>query len=406
MFYGWYIVIAGGILSAVTGGVTMYGFTALVNPIAAIFSWSYAQISLAMTFRGIEMGALNPLVGFLADRWPARRLVLAGTIIAGAGFLLLSQISNLAVFYVSFLIIALGVSLSTNVVQMTVIARWFSKNMGKAASLLTIGVGLGGLMVPVVTMAIDTYGFRTTLIIMATGVWAIGIPLSFVFRNRPEEHGLLPDGEPTDSLKSTSSLETPDIGKGVIEALRSRAFWHIGIAFMLWVAGLSAVMLHIMPYLESMEIERATASTIAMIVPILSIPTRLVFGWLSDIFKKNYVIAVSMVMNGCGLCLFSMIDGKSWGLLIGFVIVYSIGLAGFSPLMPPIIRQYFGTRRFGSIFGLVGVFITVGAVTTPFLAGMVFDIRGTYDPVWLILGGISILGAASILTLPSPPSST
>ena len=400
MFYGWYIVTAGGILSAIVGGMIIYGFTAMVNPLATLFGWSYAQISLAMTFRGLEMGVLNPLVGFLADRWPARKLVLAGVIVTGAGLLCFSQISSLPLFYVSFLVIALGVSLSTNVVLMTVVARWFSSNVGKASSLLTVGIGLGGLMVPLVTMGIDAWGFQKSVMIMAAGVLAIGIPLSFVFRDRPEDYGLLPDGERVPRSPDTGNPVTIETGKGVKEALSTRAFWHIGIAFMLQAAGLSAVMLHIMPCLVSKEIARNTASIIAMVIPVLSIPMRFVFGWLSDMFRKSYVIAVSMTMTGCGLFLFSIVNGESWGLLIAFVIVYSTGLAGFSPLMPPIVREYFGTKKFGSIFGLAGFFLTVGGVIAPYIAGLVFDVRGTYDPMWSVLGGAAILGAVSILTLP------
>jgi len=405
LFYGWYIVTVGGILSAIIGGMITYGFTAIVNPLATVFGWSYAQISLAMTFRGLEAGALNPLVGFLADRWPVRNLVMAGVIITGAGLLCLSQVSSLPIFYVSFLVIALGVSLSSNVVLMTVVARWFSRNVGKASSLLTVGIGLGGLMVPLVTMGIDAWGFQKSMMIMATGVLAIGIPLSFVFRDRPEDCGLRPDGAMVYSSTDTGNPATIETGKGVKEALATRAFWHIGIAFMLQSAGLSTVMLHIMPCLVSKEIARPTASIIAMVIPVLSIPMRFVFGWLSDMFRKSYVIAVSMTMTGCGLFLFSIIDGESWGLLIVFVIVYSTGLAGFSPLMPPIVREYFGTKKFGSIFGLAGFFLTAGSVIAPYIAGMVFDVRGTYDPVWSVLGGATILGAVSILTMPRATAS-
>ena len=49
----------------------LYGFTAFMTPIAATFGWSYAQVALASSIAGMETGALNPLVGMAADRWPA-----------------------------------------------------------------------------------------------------------------------------------------------------------------------------------------------------------------------------------------------------------------------------------------------------------------------------------------------
>ena len=405
MFYGWYIVAATALIGAVIGGTTMRGLTALVNPIAATFGWSYAQISLAMTLRGIESGVLNPFMGVVADRWPARRLVFIGITIIGLGVLCLSQVNSLTMFYVSFIIMGLGGCLGMQVVPMTVIARWFRRNSGKAYGVLAAGLGAGGFLVPVVTMMIDTYGWRPFLVVLSVSILAIGIPLSFVFRNRPEDYGLLPDGKPQDGLDDSPRPQTQDVSMGVKEALKTRAFWSIGIAFMLQTAGGSAVLLHIMPYLASLGIERSTASMVVMFISIVSIPSRFVFGWLTDIFRKNYVIAASMVLTSVGLFLFSIIDGSSFGSIARFVIVYGFVVGGQVSLMPPIIREYFGTKRFGTIFGLGSTFITIGVVTTPPLAGWVFDTRGVYDPIWLILSGVCMLGAILILTLPRASTS-
>lgn len=406
MFYGWYIVAASAFIGAFIGGTTMMGFTALVNPIAATLGWSYAQISLAMTLRGVESGVMNPFMGVLADRWPARRLVFIGITVIGLGLLCLSQTRSLTMFYISFVILGIGASLGMQVVPMTVIARWFRRNAGKAFGVLAAGIGAGGLLVPVVTMMVDTYGWRPFLIMLAVGVLATGIPLSFVFRNRPEDYGLLPDGKPQNGLDDSHRPQTQDVSMGadvsigVKEALKTRALWFIGIAFMLQTAGAAAVLLHVMPYLVSLEIERSMASMVAMFIAIVSIPSRFTFGWLCDIFRKSYVAVASMVFTSVGLFLFSIIDGSSLGLIAAFVIIYGLGRGGQLTLMPPIIREYFGTKKFGTIFGLVSIFITIGAISTPPLAGWVFDTRGVYDPIWLILSGVCMLGAILMLTMP------
>ena len=116
MFYGWYIVAAITVIGIIVGGTTYYGFTAMVGPIAATMGWGYAQIALAMTLRGVESGVMNPIMGAVADRWPAKRLVFLGITILGIGLFLLSQVNSLTMFYVSFLIIGLGGSLGMQVV--------------------------------------------------------------------------------------------------------------------------------------------------------------------------------------------------------------------------------------------------------------------------------------------------
>ncbi len=405
MFYGWYIVAATAFIGAFIGGTTMRGLTALINPIAATFGWSYAQISLAMTLRGIETGVLNPCMGVVADRWPARRLVFIGVALIGIGVLCLSQVNSLPMFYASFLLIGLGGSLGTMMVPMTVIARWFKKNTGKAYGVFAAGIGVSGFLVPVVTGIVDTHGWRAYLVMATVGIFVLCLPLSFVFRNRPEEHGLLPDGRPQNGFDVSKRLPTQDGGMGVKEALKTRAFWIIGIAFMLQTAGGSAVLLHIMPYLSSLGIERSTAGMIVMFIAIVNIPSRFVFGWLSDIFKKKYMAVVSMVLTSVGMFLFSILDGNSIGLIAGFVIVYGFGAGTQMSLRPPIMREYFGTRKFGSIFGLASIFTTIGIVTTQPLAGWVFDTRGVYDPIWLILSGVGMLGAILMLTMPQASKS-
>jgi sugar phosphate permease len=404
MFYGWYIVAAITVIGIIVGGTTYYGFTAMVDPIAATMGWGYTQIALAMTLRGVESGVMNPIMGAVADRWPAKRLVFLGIIILGIGLLILSQVNSLSMFYVSFLVIGLGGSLGMQVVPAVVIARWFRRNTGKAFGIMAAGIGSGGFLVPVVTMMVDTYGWRPFLIGLAISVLVIGLPLSFVFRNRPEDYGTLPDGKLQDDLDDSRSMQTEDVSMGVKEALKTRAFWSIGIAFMLQTAGGSAVLLHIMPYLESVEIERSTASMVAMFLPIISIPSLLAFGWLSDIYRKNYIITATMLLSSVGLFLLSIIDGSSFGLIAGFVIVYGAGFGAQMSLRPPIMREYFGSKKFGAIFGLGSIFITIGAISTPPLAGWVFDTRGVYDPIWLVLSGVCMLGAILILTLPRASS--
>jgi MFS family permease len=406
MFYGWYIVAAITFIGAIIGGTTTMGTTALVNPIAATMGWSYAQISLAMTLRGIESGVMNPFVGVMADRWPARRLVLIGIIITGIGLLFLSRVNNLPTFYASFIIMGIGGSLSLQVVPMTVIARWFKTNSGKAYGVMAAGLAGGGFLIPIVTLMIDTYGWRSFLVGLAVVVLVIGIPLSFVFRDRPENYRLLPDGklkagpENSHRLSAQEDSKVTDFSMGIKEAIRTRAFWSVGIAFMLQVAGGSAVLLHIMPYLVSLEIERSTASMIAMFISIVSIPSRFTFGWLSDIFKKKYVAAAAIASTSIGLFLFSNIEANSIWIIVGFVIFYGFGRGAQITVMPPIIREHFGPGNFGTIFGLVSIFITVGVITTPPLAGWVFDTRGVYDPIWLIFSGVSMLATIVMLTLP------
>ena len=86
---------------------------------------------------------------------------------------------------------------------------------------------------------------------------------------------------------------------------------------------------------------------------------------------------------------------------VSLAITLGFGMGGFMPLRPPIIREYFGTQNFGTIFGLTSIFITIGAVVSPPVTGWVFDKWGAYGPAWLTLGSLAIIGALIMLFLPA-----
>ena len=110
IYYGWWIVAAVFLISAYDSGVIAFGFTALFKPIVDEFGWSYAQVSIAASIRGLEIGLLAPIVGLLFDYVGPRKLILFGTFITGLGLLFLSSVDNLLAFYGAFMLIAAGSS--------------------------------------------------------------------------------------------------------------------------------------------------------------------------------------------------------------------------------------------------------------------------------------------------------
>ncbi len=103
VFYGWWIVAASFFIGVFIVGVIFYGFTAIFEPIAQETGWSYAQVSLAASLRGMEMGILAPLVGILVDRLGPRRLIFSGGIFAALGLFLLSKATSLPMLYGAYL---------------------------------------------------------------------------------------------------------------------------------------------------------------------------------------------------------------------------------------------------------------------------------------------------------------
>ncbi len=406
VFYGWWIVGACFLLSLYTGGTFILGFTAFFEPIANEFGWSYTQVSLAASLRGANMGLLAPLMGYLVDRWGPRRLIFGGIILLGIALILLSRVTSLSMFYGTFIIVAFGISGLSPTVFIATVSNWFRRNAGIATGIMACGFALGSLLVPVVVRLIDVYDWRTAIFILAVFTFAIGVPLSLLFRHKPEQYGYLPDG---DQNNTAIPAEKPvpgqapevEVNIGVKEALKSRAFWHIGLAMALLFLPLSAVVVHVMPYLSSVGITRATSTMVATAIPLVSIIGRLSSGWLGDKFNKTRIAAGFIVLVSLGLLFFSyVLDERMWP-LIPFIILFGIGWGSNLPMRAALMREYFGRTNLGTLFGFMMGLVAIGGVMGPIIAGWVFDNWGSYHAVWLLFAFIVLL--SSIIMATTPP---
>ena len=390
IFYGWWIVLACFLTNLYVSSIVFFGFTAFLDPLVKEFGWSYTQVSFAASLRGLEMGIMAPLVGFLADRFGSRKLILSGVITVGFGLILLSLTRSLAMFYGSFILLAFGAGGCTSVVTMTAVANWFKKNVGIAFAVMASGFGASGLIVPLIVRLIDGYDWRTALIILGLGMWALGIPLSFVIRNKPEQYGYLPDGKLADGRISEHEIQHEKVEISFKEALKKKSFLYLNLAEVMRFMVLTAVVLHIMPYLGSMGISRPTAGLVAAAIPLFSIIGRFGFGWLGDVFDKRYVIAVTFGFMGMGMLAFSHMQAN-WAIYL-FLLLFSPGFGGGAVLRGAVLREYFGRHSFGKMIGILMGFASIGGIIGPILAGWVFDTLGSYDFIWLVFAGCMSLG--------------
>ena len=401
MFFGWWIVGAAFFIAMYVGGAIFYGFTAIFEPVANEMGWSYTQISLASSLRGVETGLLAPLIGILVDRLGPRKLIFGGGIISAAGLFLLSRTTSLGMFYTAFFLIALGMSSCAMTVLMTAISNWFHKNVGLASGIAVSGFGFGGILLPLIVKLIEMYDWRTTIAILALGM-LITIPsLSLLFRHKPEQYGYLPDGKQANEVTSDTSPSVAQPVEADIkakQAFKSSTFWHLALAFTCQTTVVHATITHVMPYLSSIGIARSRSGLVATAIPLMSIIGRLSFGRLGDKLDKKLVTAGGFIMIGLGILCFGYAANAGVWLLIAFLVLYGIGYGGCTALRPSLIREYFGRTNFGTVFGLLMGMNMMGGIIGPPLAGWVYDSWGNYQGIWFAFTLLPVVAMASILT--------
>lgn len=266
-----------------------------------------------------------------------------------------------------------------------------------------MGNALGGVSVPLVVWIISSMGWRNALLATAAVSLVVGMAASFIYRTRPEDYGLVPDGREDKDANGKKRSRGPSFGTNVKEALKMRAFWHIAVCTLFQNALISTVMFYAIPYMTSLGMDRATASFVVSIYTLISLFGRVPFGMLADVFRKSYVVSLCTILAYIGVILYWQMQGTSplWYIIL-FSVPYGLGVSGITSTRSPIIADYFGTKNFGSIFGFTSIFQAAANVISPPIAGWIFDQYHDYKIWWMSLIGFGILGIVSILTIPAP----
>jgi len=405
IFYGWWIVAASFILGFHNAGTVFYGFTAFMDPLAKEFGWSYTEISIGSSLRGLEMGLFAPLIGIFVDRFGSKFIMLSGSIITGLGMLLLATTNSLAMFYWASLLIGLGTGGCTSVVIMTLVANWFRKKVSLAMGIAASGFGSGGVLVPVIVWMIDSLQWRHTLFVLGLSSFAVGIPIFFLIRSRPEDYGLFPDGRKPSNPPSpplgiepgeTPIEKTEDIP--LKEAIKDMNFWYLNAAEAIRMTILSSLTIHVMPYLNSLGIPRSIAGAATGALALLSVLGRLGFGYLGDTFDKRHMTAAAFTLMTLGLIVFAGFIKGSLSILV-FLLLFAPGFGGGMTMRGSLLREYFGTLSYGKILGITMGIGSLAGIVGPVLAGWVYDTLNSYRLIWNCYVVLNIVGTLLILKI-------
>jgi MFS family permease len=228
-------------------------------------------------------------------------------------------------------------------------------------------------------------------------MWIIGIPLSFVIRDNPEEYGFLPDGDFADNPNSHGEIQREEVEISLKEALKDRSFISLNFVEAIRMMSVSAVILHVMPYLSSVGMSRSTAGLIAAAIPLSSIIGRFSLGWFGDIYDKRYVMALAFCLMGTGMVAFYYVEVR-WVIFL-FLLLFPSGFGGSMVLRGSIVREYFGRHSFGKMIGIIMGTASIGGIIGPTFAGWVFDTQGSYHQVWFIFCVVLGLAIVPILRM-------
>ena len=402
VFYGWWIVAVGVALAILNGSFNVYGFGVYYVPFLNELGTSRAALGGVIGLARLEGGLIAPIAGWLIDRFGPRKLLYIGITAVGICFILLSFITKLWMLYAVFLLLATSSSFGGGRPINVAVANWFVRKRARALGFLLAGIGLGGSGVVVVAWIIETFGWRTSAIIAALCYFFIGLPLVSIVHHRPEDRGLHPDGIPLtqdDNTTRTNKRNEPlEIEFSPKQALKSLSFWLLALAFASWSVTVTVVAVYHIPFLiEDMGAKPVTAATIASITLLLSVPGRIIFGWIGDILDIRVLLAVTLLIQAISVLIMSVVPNIGW--VPVYVIFLGPSYGGSASLRQAIVAHFYGRKNFGTISGLLQFVDLPGSVMGPILVGWLVDQFGSYAvgfqtvSVFLFLGSIAIFFA-------------
>jgi sugar phosphate permease len=374
-------------------GLALYGLPFYYDFMVKTFGWSRAEVTSGNAISKLLVG---PLFGFAAgwivDRFGPRRLMIAGIVMAGGALIGLAHMTALWMFYLFYLVNALGYVCGGPLPNQVLLSRWFSKARGKAMGFAYLGIGAGGyLVLRLSPQLVGAFGWRGALQTLGIVIIAIALPLAWFVRDEP--------GATAGSGRVRSNESTGDAVAPMASVFRDPAFYLLAIGSMCSIAAVGGTNQHLKLFLSlDLNFSQDRAASIASTVLAFSIAGRLLMGWLADLIPRKYVMLLVYALIAGSIPL--LFAGASRGALYAFAAIFGLGLGGEYMIIPLMAAELFGVRVLGRLLGVILTADGVAEAGAPVVVGHLRDTSGSYQSGFLLLISVALVGTAAIAMLP------
>jgi MFS family permease len=388
--YGWVVVAVGALMTCVGFGAMM-SLGVFLQPMSEATGWSRGGISGAATLNFLVMGLSAFVWGSLSDRLGTRIVVLLGSLFLGLGLVAASQASTLLQFQLLFGVFVGMAAGSFYAPLVAVASAWIEEHRSLAVALVSAGMGVAPLTVaPSARWLITTYDWRTAMLMIGIAAAALLIPASFLVRRPPEASAAAASAAPTQADGSQWTVS---------QALRTPQFISLALAHFACCAAHSGPIFHMVTYAMICGIAPMAAVSVYGVAGLSGLGGRLLLGTLADRVGAKPVLVAGLLVQALAVSTYLVVG--QIGEFYALSVVFGLAYGGVMPLYAILVRDFFGARIMGSVFGAVSAFASLGMALGPLAGGWVFDTTGGYS--WLYYGSFAMgLGAVLVaLTFPS-----
>ncbi|MGB8399196.1 MFS transporter [Bradyrhizobium sp.] len=387
--YGWIVVGAGALMTCVGFGA-MLSLAVFLQPISESMGWSRAGVSAAATIDFLCMGIAAFFWGSLSDRFGTRIVVLIGSVLLGIGLVAASQATSLWQFQLLFGVL-IGIAAGSFYAPMIAAASaWIEHRRSLAVALVSAGMGVAPLTVaPAASWLITAYDWRTAMLMIGIAAWALLIPAALLVRPAPQA------AAPT----AAGGAGAAELQWTAAQAFRTPQFITLACAHFACCAAHSGPIFHMVSYAMICGIAPMTAVSVYSLAGLSGLGGRLALGALADRIGAKPVLVGGLSVQALAVATYLAVG--QLGEFYALSVIFGLAYGGVMPLYAVLVREYFGARIMGTVFGAVSAFASLGMALGPWAGGFVFDTFHGYG--WLYVGsfGIGLAAVAVALSFPS-----
>lgn len=391
IYYGW-VVVACGILITCIGLGSAFSLAVFLQPMSEETGWSRTGISSAAMFVFLAMGIAAFFWGAMNDRYGTRPVVFCGGILVGISLVGASYAETVLQFQLFFGVIG-GLAAGAFYAPLTAAATaWFVKHRSLAVALITSGIGIGSMTVsPLARALITAYDWRTALFVLGCLGWGITLSCALLLRRPPPE---IAAAGPAPAAAPAGHDMT------VAQALRTPQFAAIALTHFACCAAHSGPIFHMITYAIGCGVAPMAATTVLSVAGFSGLIGRIACGLLADRVGAKPIVLLGLSTQALSVGLYLVVD--SLPAFYALSVLFGLSYGGVMPLYGILVRDYFGARIMGSVFGAVAMVSTLGMAIGPWAGGYVYDRFASYD--WFYIASLSIgIGAVLIALTFRPP---
>jgi MFS family permease len=379
-----------------------HSFGLFLQPMSMEHGWGREVFSLAIAIQNLLWGLSQPFTGMLADRYGAGRVLLAGGVMYAAGLVAMAFASTPLVFTVAAgVLIGFGMSSTTFNIVFGALGRAFPA--GQRSKILGIGSAAGSFgqfaMLPLALVLISGLGWHWAMLGLALTA-ATMIPAAFGVADKGY-HGA--DKEHGGSAGNGGSAAGLSMKDALAEAFRHRGFWLLGIGY--FTCGFQIVFIgtHFPAFLIDQGLSARDGTVALALVGLFNIFGSYLAGHLGGRFPKTYLLSGLYAVRGVAIALLLAFPLTPLSVYV-FAAAFGFTWLGTVPLTNGVVAGIFGVRHLAMLSGFVFMFHQVGSFFGSWLGGWIYDHTGSYNVVWIIAIGLSVVSTLVNLPIDERPT--